>query len=57
MNDMLMMLCLMRMLMHVVIGLNACLTPRVLHVQALYRRGIRSALSVEMIWTVRLRIY
>ena len=27
---MLMMLCLMRMLMHVVIGLNACLTPRVL---------------------------
>jgi len=30
MNDMLMMLCLMRMLMNVLIRLSACLTPRVL---------------------------
>ena len=35
MNDMLMMLCLMRMLMNVLIGLNACLTHRVLHAQGL----------------------
>jgi len=40
MNDMLMMLCLMRMLMHIVIGLNACLTPRVLQ----SARGVPSRL-------------